>query len=120
MSHRQGFLLTRRLNLSLNGWTGSHSLLPECEKRASFYLFYLFFPIKDKLTTCFLLLLGLKFQKLGRFQKRFDAHFCPLENTFFGEKAVKQTRLCVQPATGRGSRSEAEGGVGGRKEKKRG
>lgn len=34
------------------------------------------YVIKYQHTTCFLLLLCLQLQKLRRFQKRFDAHFC--------------------------------------------
>lgn len=39
------------------------------------------YVIKHQHTTCFLLLLRLQFQKLGRFQKRFDAHFCAVTKT---------------------------------------
>lgn len=68
------------------------------------------FLIKYQLTTCFLLLLGLQFQKLGCFQERFDAHFCPVGKTAVeflkrkGDKAKCNTRLST---TGRGSQSKA-------------
>lgn len=47
--------------------------------------------IKWKHTTCFLLLLCLQFQKLSRFQKRFDAHFYGHRQCvrLWGEKALK-------------------------------
>lgn len=40
------------------------------------------YVIKYQHTTCFLLLLCLQFQKLSRFQKRFDAHFCYKDYVF--------------------------------------
>lgn len=68
------------------------------------------FLIKYKLTTCFLLLLGLQFQKLGCFQKRFDAHFCPVGRTvaqFFKRKAIKQMQYAPGHDRERGSQSKA-------------
>lgn len=74
---------------------------------------------KYKLTTCFLLLLGLQFQELGGFQKRFDAHFCPKNwgkdcGSIFSEKKMgrqKKADAALRPSpTGRGSQSGAGGG----------
>jgi len=49
------------------------------------------------------LLLGLQFQKLGRFQKRFDAHFCPVRRRKNGRRIVflktghKANAMCFLP-----------------------
>lgn len=84
-----GFPLTSETK-PFTEWVDWFPLLTVSVKNERAFIYFIFFPpIKDKLTTCFLLLLGLKFQKLGRFQKRFDAHFCPLENTFFRRKGCK-------------------------------
>lgn len=69
------------------------------------------YVIKHQHTTCFLLLLRLQFQKLSRFQERFDAHFCAGKKdcgSSGGEKALKSAG-----ATGTTSLSTKVGEVPG-------